>query len=115
VSNGITGLLNHIKEPIAKATNERSEKTSQLDSSLEASTMQALRHDVTDRQDCRLVFDLSAYDHQVNEVDVHLCLFLFRILSGGFQRNRTRPSPFYLLSDGWRHDRRPCWSDGTEC
>lgn len=51
---GTTGLLNQIKAPIAKATNERSENTSQLDSSLDASTMQALRHDVTERQDCRL-------------------------------------------------------------
>jgi hypothetical protein len=51
---GMIGLLNHINDPITKPTNERSEKTSQLDSSREASTIHALRHDVTERQDCRL-------------------------------------------------------------
>lgn len=54
VRKGITGLLIHIRDPITKPTNERSEKTSQLDSSLEASTIHALRHEVTERQDCRL-------------------------------------------------------------
>lgn len=63
----MTGLLNHIKDPMTSPTNDRREKTSQLDPSREASTMHALKQDVTERHDCRLARERGEY----GEVSIH--------------------------------------------